>query len=83
VYALTRQTANSPVRGSTVDSISAQPDPEIDRQRSLFEALKDRLGEASSADIDAILADREVVNCEPELTPDTIDRLRTKLQARF
>jgi polyhydroxyalkanoate synthesis regulator phasin len=50
-------------------------------QRSLFEALKGELGEASPADIDAILADREVVNCEPELTTETIERLRAKLQA--
>ena len=81
VYALTRQTVNAPVRGLTVDTISAQPDPEIDRQRSLFEALKGELGEASPADIDAILADREVVTCEPELTTETIDQLRSKLQA--
>jgi HicB family len=81
VYALTRQTVNSPVRGLTIDTSLAQSDPETDRQRSLFEALKDGLGEASSADIEAILADREVVNCEPELTTETIDRLRAKLQA--
>lgn len=81
VYALTRQSVNAPVRGLTIDTISAQPDPEIERQRSLFEALKDGLGEVSPADIDTILVDREVVNCEPELTTDTIDRLRVKLQA--
>ncbi len=81
VYALTRQTANSPIRGFTVDTISAQPDLEIEQQRSLFEALKDGLGEASAADIDSILADREVVSCEPELTTEMIDRLREKLQA--
>jgi hypothetical protein len=81
VYALTRQSVNAPVRGLTIDAISAQPDPEIERQRSLFEALKGELGEASPADIEAILADRDVVSCEPELTTETIDRLRAKLQA--
>jgi hypothetical protein len=81
VYALTRQTVNAPVPGLTVDTISAQPDPEIERQRSLFEALKGGLGEADPADIDAILANRDVVNCEPELTTETISRLRSKLQA--
>jgi hypothetical protein len=81
VYALTRQTVNYPVRGLTVDAISAQPDPEIKRQRSLFQGLKDGLGEASPADINAILANREVETCEPELTTETIDRLRSKLQA--
>ena len=81
VYALTRQSVNAPVRGLNTDTISAQPDPEIERQRSLFETLKGGLGEASSADIEAILADREVVSCEPELTTETIERLRVKLQA--
>jgi hypothetical protein len=81
VYALTRQSVNALVRGLTVDPISAQPDPEIERQRSVFEALKGELGEAAPADIEAILAEREVVTCEPELTSETIDRLRSKLQA--
>jgi HicB family len=82
VYALTRQSVNVPVRGLTIDpTISVQSDPEIERQRSLFQALKDELGESAPADIDAILADREVVNREPELTTDTIDRLHAKLQA--
>jgi uncharacterized protein YPO0396 len=58
------------------------PTISIDRQRSLFEALKGGLGEASPADIDAILAARQVVSCEPEeLTPETIERLQAKLQA--
>jgi HicB family len=89
VYALTRQTTNSPVRGLTIDTISAQPDPEVERQRSSFQALTDGLGEAAPADIEAILAERasapqggrEVVTCKPELTTETIDRLRSKLQA--
>ena len=89
VYALTRQSVNAPVRGLTVETILAQPDPEVERQRSLFEALKGELGEADPADIEAILAERasapqggrDVVSCEPELTAETIDRLRAKLQA--
>jgi hypothetical protein len=50
-------------------------------QRSLFQSLKDGLGEAAPADIEAILAEREVVTCEPELNAEIIDRLRAKLQA--
>ena len=52
-----------------------------ERQQSLFESLQDRLGEASSSNIDTLLADRVVVDCEPELTPETIDRLRAKITA--
>jgi hypothetical protein len=81
VYALTRQSVDAPVRGSIINTISAQPAPEIERQRSLFQALKDELGESAPADIDAILAVREVVTCEPELTTEIVDRLRSKIQA--
>ena len=56
-------------------------DREVDRQQSLFESLQDRLGEASSSNIDTLLADRVVVDCEPELTPEMIDRLRAKITA--
>jgi hypothetical protein len=56
-------------------------DRDMQRQQSLFAGLKARLGEATPADIEAILAEREVVACEPELTTETIDRLRAKLQA--
>jgi hypothetical protein len=50
---------------------------------------KGELGEADLADIEAILAERasapqggrDVVSCEPELTTETIDLLRVKLQA--
>ena len=54
-------------------------DREVDRQQSLFQSLQDRLGEASSSNIDTLLADRMVVDCEPELTSETIDRLRAKI----
>jgi HicB family len=89
VYALTRQSVNAPVRGLTIETISAQPDLEVEWQRSLFEALKGELGEADPADIEAILAERasalqggrDVVSYEPELTAETIDRLQAKLQA--
>jgi Mg-chelatase subunit ChlI len=64
-------------------------DREITQQQFLFESLKDRLGEASSIEVDTILAvrvasalrNREVIDHEPELTTETIDRLRTKLSA--
>ena len=63
VYALTRQT-----------SLNFN-----EQQETSFKLLKNRLGEASLSDVLDILADREVVNCEPELTTNTIDRLREKI----
>jgi isopropylmalate/homocitrate/citramalate synthase len=55
----------------------------IERQQSLFAGLKERLGEVSSADVAAILALREVENCEPELTIETIDSLNERLCKRL
>ncbi len=81
VYALTRQTANSHVRGLTIDGISIHSDLEIEQQRSLFKILKDGLGEASPSEISAILAEREIVNSEPDLTTEIVERLQAKLQA--
>ena len=82
VYALTRQTsAISQLQGVNIDLGSPQFEREVERQQSLFVGLKERLGEASSTDVAAILAEREVVSCEPELTIETIDRLRKKIAA--
>ena len=83
VYALTRQSVNAPVRGLATDTISAQPDLEVERQRSIFDALKDGLGEANPAEIEAILVDRDLVSCEPELTTETIDSLTERLRQRL
>lgn len=56
-------------------------DREITQQQFLFESLKDRLGEASSIEVDTILAERTVTDAELDLTIETIDRLRTKIAA--
>jgi hypothetical protein len=79
VYALTRQTVNAPLQGLNVERISVQPDAETDRQKSSFQTLKDGLGEASSVDIERILAARKEVTSDPELTTDTIDSPRERL----
>jgi hypothetical protein len=81
VYALTRQTSlNFNVQELNLSIASAHSD-EIEHQETSFKSLKNRLGEASLSDVLGILADREVVNCEPELTTNTIDRLREKIRA--
>ena len=79
VYALTRQTSlNSNAQELNLSITSGHSD-ELDQQKTSFESLKNRLGEASLSDVLVILADREVVNCEPELTANTINRLREKV----
>jgi uncharacterized protein (DUF1778 family) len=67
VYALTRQTAFP----------TAQ---EIERQQASFQALTAKLGRGSSPQIEQVLAEREVVNGESELTAETIERLKAKIQ---
>jgi uncharacterized protein YPO0396 len=82
VYALTRQSVTTPIGGATVESETVgEASRHENRQRSSFAALKGQLGEAAPTDIEAILAERDVASCEPELTPETIERLRSKLQA--
>ncbi len=76
VYALTRQTVNSPPHG-TLASFNS----EIDQQRLSFESLKAKLGKASPADIEAMLTNREIASGKPELDTEMIDRLRTKIKS--
>ena len=46
------------------------------QQRVNFAALLQRLGKASEATIDEILAKRPVVDPEPDLHPETIEKLK-------
>ncbi len=73
VYALTRQVASA----YTVQVIS-----EADRQQQHknFDNLIAQLGKAKEKEIEKILSQREVVQPEPELTPDIVNRLKTRIQ---
>lgn len=51
----------------------------IQQQKTEFEALLQRLGKASSTDIETILAQREVVEPEPELSPEIVKRLQNRM----
>lgn len=72
VYALTRQTTLS-YRVSTVT------ETEVKQQQQMFQLLKNKLGQASSDEIESILATRELVEPEAELSADTIDSLQAKI----
>ena len=73
VYALTRQVASA----YTVQVIS-----EADRQQQQrnYNYLIAQLGKADEKEIEKILSQREVVQSEPELTPDLVNLLKKRIQ---
>ena len=82
VYALTRQTSSNPTLQASISGILvAHSSQDIEQQKTSLQAFKDSLPKAEPGEIDAILARRELVDCEPELTSDMIDRLREKIVA--
>ncbi len=72
VYALTRQTALA----YTVHRLS---DEEIQQQQKAFESLLEELGEASTDEIESLLADRDVVEPETELEKTAVARLQRRI----
>lgn len=69
VYALARQ-------ASTAYTIEVMTPEEVTSQRESFNRLLENLGEASEADIDKILDQRELVEPEESLRPETIAKLK-------
>jgi hypothetical protein len=72
VYALTRQV-------TLAYYVRAFPDEEVARQKASFEALLQRLGQASFAEIEAVLAEREPAEPEPGLERERVARLQKHL----
>ena len=73
VYALTRQTTTL---AYTVHRLS---DEEIRQQRKAFDSLLEELGEASTDEIESLLAEREVVEPETELEKTAVARLQRRI----
>ena len=73
VYALTRQVASA----YTVQVIS---EASRQQQQQNFENLIAQLGKADENEIENVLYQREVVQKEPELTKDILNRLKTRIQ---
>ena len=73
VYALTRQT-------TLAYTIQAVPAEEIKQQKAAFTALLQSLGQASMAEIEQVLAEREAVEPEAGLNPELMERLRVRLK---
>jgi plasmid stability protein len=74
VYALSRQLTQS-------YTVHAVPEETAAQQRAQFTALLRELGQASPEAMKAVLAAREHVEAEPELTPDVVAQLRVRLAA--
>lgn len=75
VYALTRQAALS-------HAIQVIPESEVEQQQQAFKALTQQLGKASSTQVESILATREKVDVEAELSADVITRIQEQIRKR-
>jgi predicted HicB family RNase H-like nuclease len=76
VYALTRQAAEA----YTIHEFS---EGAIAQQRADFDALLQNLGQASSDQVDKVLAQREHVAPERGLSPKIIKRVRRRLTEQY
>ena len=73
VYALTRQVSSA----YRVETISQE---DIAKQQKNFDNLLTQLEKADAEEINEALSQREIVNPEPELTTDVINRLKEKIE---
>jgi uncharacterized protein (DUF1778 family) len=74
VYALTRQAA-------LAHAIQVVPQAEVEQQQQSFQALIRQLGQASSAEIEAVLATREQTEPEAELSVDVVAHVKERIEA--
>ncbi|MEA5577246.1 toxin-antitoxin system HicB family antitoxin [Anabaena sp. UHCC 0451] len=72
VYALTRQAVST-------EFIQATPEKEIIEQKQNFKTLLQLLGKASESQMKSVLAEREVVQPEAELSPEIIASLQQRI----
>jgi hypothetical protein len=75
VYALTRQ-------ATLAYTVQAVPEQAAAQQRASFTALLQSLGQTSFDEIEAVMAEREVVEPEAGLNPEVITRLRERLAGK-
>jgi predicted HicB family RNase H-like nuclease len=75
VYALTRQAA-------LAQAIQVIPEVEVEQQQRGFQGLIQQLGQASSAEIESVLATREQTEPEADLRVDVMARLQERIRNR-
>ncbi|MBI1924778.1 toxin-antitoxin system HicB family antitoxin [Candidatus Poribacteria bacterium] len=76
VYALTRQV-------TLAYTVQAVPENTVEQQRAQFKELLQNLEQASDAEIKDILAEREIVEPEAELSPDVVARLQKRMTSEW
>ncbi len=69
LYILTRQVAS-------VYTVQVMPGEAVAQQEAAYVALRQEWGQASPAQVEAVLAQRQAVEPEPELRPEVIEKLR-------
>jgi len=74
VYLLTRQ-------ATLAYTVRVLPEEDAAQQRAQFRVLLQSLGQASYPEIEKVLAEREVVEPESELSPEVVERLQKRLVA--
>lgn len=72
VYALTRQV-------SLAYTVQPVPEHVIAQQKASFSALLQSLGTASFDEIELLMSEREEVEPEPELTPEMVQKLQSRI----
>lgn len=75
VYALTRQVVSA-------YTLQTTPIEEIQQQQQAFQTLLKELGQASPVEVQSVLAQREVVQAEPEMSPEIIARFQQRIRDR-
>ena len=73
VYALTRQVVSA-------YTIQATPVEAVHQQQQAFQSLLQELGQTSSVEVQSVLDQREVVQPEPELSPEIVARFQQRIR---
>ena len=72
VYALTRQV-------TTAYTVRKIPEDEVEKQQERYSVLLQSLRQTSDAEIEQVLAEREVVEPPPDLSPEVVARLKKRI----
>ena len=75
LYILTHQVAS-------VYTVQVMPEEAVAQQEAAYLALRQQWGKASPTQVEEVLAKREVVEPEPELKAEVIDKLRQRIEAK-